>query len=84
MELVALHKRVIGLDVHQAQITACAIIEEADGTLASLLGPFNVGRMDAYGEVGYAHSKKATRLGWPSYIKWCRLPESNWRPFHYE
>jgi transposase len=32
MELVALHKRVIGLDVHQAQITACAIIEEVDGT----------------------------------------------------
>ena len=32
MELVALHKRVIGLDVHQAQITACAIIEESDGT----------------------------------------------------
>lgn len=32
MELVALHKRVIGLDVHQARITACAIIEEADGT----------------------------------------------------
>lgn len=32
MELVTLHKRVIGLDVHQAQITACAIIEESDGT----------------------------------------------------
>lgn len=32
MELMTLHKRVIGLDVHQAQITACAIIEEADGT----------------------------------------------------
>jgi len=32
MELAALHKRVIGLDVHQAQITACAIIEEDDGT----------------------------------------------------
>ena len=31
MELVALYKRVIGLDVHQAQITACALIEEADG-----------------------------------------------------
>jgi transposase len=30
MELVPLHKRVIGLDVHQAQITACAIIEGAD------------------------------------------------------
>lgn len=25
-------KRVIGLDVHQAQITACAIIEDSDGT----------------------------------------------------
>lgn len=32
MNLTAHHKRVIGLDVHQAQITACAIIEEADGT----------------------------------------------------
>jgi transposase len=32
MELVAIHKRVIGLDVHQAQITACAIIEESDRT----------------------------------------------------
>jgi transposase len=32
MELVPLHKRVIGLDVHQAQITACALIEEGDGT----------------------------------------------------
>lgn len=31
MELETLHKRVIGLDVHQAQITACAIIEEAEG-----------------------------------------------------
>ncbi len=31
MERVPIHKRVIGLDVHQAQITACAIIEEADG-----------------------------------------------------
>ncbi len=31
--LVAILKRVIGLDVHQAQITACAIIEEPDGTV---------------------------------------------------
>ncbi len=34
MELVALYKRVIGLDVHQAQITACALLEEPDGTSA--------------------------------------------------
>jgi len=32
MELVALHKCVIGLDVHQAQITACALIEQPDGS----------------------------------------------------
>lgn len=32
MELVALYKRVIGLDIHQAQITACALIEHSDGS----------------------------------------------------
>ena len=32
MEFATLYKRVIGLDIHQAQITACALIEEADGT----------------------------------------------------
>lgn len=32
MELIALYKRVIGLDVHQAQITACALIEQPDGS----------------------------------------------------
>jgi transposase len=31
MELISLYKRVIGLDVHQAQITACALIEGPDG-----------------------------------------------------
>ena len=31
MELVPIHKRVIGLDIHQAQVTACAIIEESGG-----------------------------------------------------
>ena len=32
MELIPLYKRVIGLDIHQAQITACALIEEPDGS----------------------------------------------------
>jgi transposase len=32
MELIAIYKRVIGLDVHQAQVTACALIEEDDGS----------------------------------------------------
>jgi transposase len=33
MELTHVYKRVIGLDVYQAQITACALIEQADGVL---------------------------------------------------
>jgi len=32
MDLVALYKRVVGLDIHQSQITACALIEQSDGT----------------------------------------------------
>jgi transposase len=32
MELTPIYKRVIGLDVHQAQISACAIIEQPDGS----------------------------------------------------
>jgi hypothetical protein len=35
MELTMLHKRVIGLDVHQAQIAACAIIEDKMAPVAS-------------------------------------------------
>jgi transposase len=31
MELIPLHERVVALDVHQAMITACAIIADADG-----------------------------------------------------
>ena len=38
MELVGLYKRVIGLDIHQAQITACALIEEPTAAHASSNG----------------------------------------------
>ncbi|MDR2012722.1 MAG: transposase, partial [Rhodanobacter sp.] len=31
MELKPIHRRVIALDVHQAKITACAIVEHEDG-----------------------------------------------------
>jgi len=34
MEITPIYRRVIGLDVHQAKISACAVIEQADGTLA--------------------------------------------------
>ena len=46
MELVALHKRVIGLDVHQAQITACAIIEEAGNTVRTEQRQFGAFKRD--------------------------------------
>jgi transposase len=32
MELKPLYRRVVGLDVHQAQITACALLADEDGT----------------------------------------------------
>jgi len=33
MEITPIYKRVIGLDVHQAKISACAVAEQPDGTL---------------------------------------------------
>lgn len=33
MEIAAIHKRVVSLDVHQASVVACAIIEEDDGEI---------------------------------------------------
>ncbi len=33
MELTPMHKRVIALDVHQSKITACALIEQEDGSV---------------------------------------------------
>ena len=33
MDIVPIYKRVIGLDVHQAQITGCAIVELPDGSI---------------------------------------------------
>jgi transposase len=34
MDIAPIYKRVIGLDVHQSQITACAITEMADGSVS--------------------------------------------------
>lgn len=33
MEIEAINRRVIGLDIHQAQITACALVEDEQGGL---------------------------------------------------
>jgi len=36
VELTPMHKRVVALDVHQAKITACAIVEHDDGRLEEI------------------------------------------------
>ena len=40
MELTTLYKRVVGLDVHQAKITACAITEDEAGNVGVELAEF--------------------------------------------
>lgn len=40
MELMTLYKRVVGLDVHQAKITACSIIEDDAGNVSVELAEF--------------------------------------------
>ena len=46
MELTTIHRRVIGLDIHQAQITACAIVEESDGTIRTEQRQFGAFKRD--------------------------------------
>lgn len=46
MELSSIHKRVIALDIHQAKITACAIIEHDDGRLERILREFGAFKRD--------------------------------------
>lgn len=46
MELISIHKRVIGLDVHQARITACAIVESDDGRIECTLQEFGTFKRD--------------------------------------
>jgi hypothetical protein len=38
LDIAPIDKRVIGLDVHQAQITGCAMIEQAGGSVTFLRG----------------------------------------------
>ena len=46
MELTALYQRVIGLDVHQAKITACAIVEHNDGEIEIIEREFGAFKRD--------------------------------------
>ncbi len=46
MELTPLYKRVIGLDIHQGKIIACAIIEHEDGRVEVILCEFGTFKRD--------------------------------------
>lgn len=46
MDLTPMHKRVIALDVHQAKITACAVIEHDDGRLEVIQRDFGAFKRD--------------------------------------
>jgi transposase len=41
MKLTAIYKRDIGLDVHQAKISACAVTEQADGNVTMETSEFS-------------------------------------------
>src|SRR5207245_6715847 len=46
MELKPMHRRVIALDVHQAKITACAIVEHDDGRVEMIQREFGAFKRD--------------------------------------
>lgn len=46
MEISPIYKRVIGLDVHQGKISACAVVEQADGSLHSEQREFGAFKRD--------------------------------------
>ena len=56
MDIGPMYERVIGLDVHQAQITGCAIIEHADGSVTHELREFGGFKRDRKALAEWARS----------------------------
>jgi len=46
VELTPIYKRVIGLDVHQAKISACAVTEQPDGSVCVVMREFGAYKRD--------------------------------------
>jgi len=46
MEITPIYKRVVGLDVHSGKISACAVLEQADGTVVIELREFGAFKRD--------------------------------------
>ena len=62
MELTTIHRRMIGLDIHQAQITACAIVEESDGTTRTEQRQFGAFKRDRRALAEWAASLKSDQV----------------------
>lgn len=56
MDIVPIYKRVIGLDVHQAQITGCAIVEHPDGSVTYERREFGGFKRDRKALAEWAHA----------------------------
>lgn len=56
MELTPIYKRVIGLDVHQAKISACAVAEQSDGTVTVEHREFGGFKRDRRALAEWAHA----------------------------
>lgn len=56
MELSTIYKRVIGLDVHQAKISACALVQQSDGTTVVEQREFGTFKRDRRALAEWAHS----------------------------
>ena len=64
MEIEAIHKRSIALDMHQAMVMACAIIEEEDGTIRIERRKFGAFKRDRRALAdGCAEQRPGVRLG---------------------
>jgi transposase len=55
MDITPIHKRVIGLDVHQNKISACAVVEQADGTVSIEQREFGGFKRDRQALAQWAH-----------------------------
>jgi transposase len=54
MEISVIHKRVIGLDIHQNKVSACAIVEQADGSVTVTQREFGGFKRDRQGLATWA------------------------------
>ncbi len=87
MDITPIHRRVIGLDVHQNKITACALIEQADGSVAVEQGEFGGFKRDRRALAAWVHGlapdivvMESTGIYWKSPRRLMRCQASCGKP----